>query len=423
MKAANQTFSLLVLFTLLLSACGAMTTNVAKSSAGRNKNPAIAESELQTLVNGNNTFAIDLYHSLRAEDGNLILSPYSISLALSMAYAGARGETESQMTDTLHVMLGQNSHPAFNALDLGLNQRGKGDDKDHEPMQLRIANAVWAEQTETFLPEFLDTLAQNYGAGVRLADFVNNFEPARKEINAWVEDQTEDRIKDLLAEGTVSADTRMVLVNAIYFKADWLDQFEYESTYDADFHLLDGSTMQVPTMHNAVYVPYAEGDGWQAMDLPYAGETAAMTILLPAEGNFELFDSDLDNATLDAILAAMQPASVGVSLPKFTFTSDFLLADALSNLGMTDAFLPGIADFSGMNGKDDLFISDVIHKAFVAVDEEGTEAAAATAVIMDTASAAFPDFTFTADRPFIFLIRDTVSGQILFIGRVVNPAQ
>ena len=423
MKAANQTFSLLVLFTLLLSACGAMTTNVAKSSAGRNKNPAIAESELQTLVDGNNAFAIDLYHSLRAEDGNLILSPYSISLALSMAYAGARGETESQMTDTLHFMLGQNSHPAFNALDLGLNQRGKGDDKDHEPMQLRIANAVWAEQTETFLPEFLDTLAQNYGAGVRLADFVNNFEPARKEINAWVEDQTEDRIKDLLAEGTVSADTRMVLVNAIYFKADWLDQFEYESTYDADFHLLDGSTLQVPTMHNAVYVPYAEGDGWQAMDLPYAGDTAAMTILLPAEGNFESFDSDLDNATLDAILAAMQPASVGVSLPKFTFTSDFLLADALSNLGMTDAFRPGIADFSGINGKDDLFISDVIHKAFVAVDEEGTEAAAATAVIMDTASAAFPDFTFTADRPFIFLIRDTVSGQILFMGRVVNPAQ
>lgn len=423
MKTVNRSLSLLILFAVLLSACNGLSSNVAQSSVRRDTKPSIPESDVQTLVDGNNAFALDLYRTLRAEDGNLILSPYSISLALAMTYAGARGETESQMADVLHFSLGQNSHPAFNALDLGLTQRGKGSDKDQEPMKLRIANAVWVEQTETFLPDFLDTLALNYGAGVRLSDFINSFEPARKEINAWVEDQTEDRIKDLIPEGSLNTDTRMVLVNAIYFKADWLQQFEHESTYDADFHLLDGSTVQVPTMHNDPFIPYAEGDGWQAVELPYAGDTAAMTILLPAEGNFEQFDSTLDSAKFDSILAAMQPASVGLSLPKFSFTRDFGLAGTLSGLGMTDAFTPGLADFSGMNGKDDLFISDVIHKAFVAVDEEGTEAAAATAVIMETASAAFPDVTFTTDRPFIFIIRDTVSGQILFIGRVVNPAQ
>lgn len=423
MKTVNRVFSSLILFALLLSACGGTSVNVAQSSVRRDTKPAISESDVQTLVAGNNAFALDLYHSLRAEDGNLILSPYSISLALAMTYTGAGGETESQMADTLHFSLGQNSHIAFNALDLGLSQRGKSKDKDQEPMQLRIANAVWAEQTQTFLPDFLDTLARNYGAGVRLSDFINNFEPARKEINKWVEDQTEDRIKDLLAEGTVTADTRMVLVNAIYFKADWLQQFEKESTGDGDFHLLDGMTVQVPTMHNEVYVPYAQGDVWQAIDLPYAGDTAAMTILLPAAGNFESFDSNLDSATLDSILAAMQPASVNLALPKFSFTRDFGLADKLADLGMPDAFDPDLADFSGMTGERDLFISDVIHKAFVAVDEEGTEAAAATTVIMETASAHIADVTFNADRPFIFIIRDKVSGQILFIGRVVNPAQ
>ena len=422
MKTANLILSLLILLSLVLSACApSSSANVAQSNLKRETKPSVPESDVQTLVAGNNAFALDLYRSLRAEDGNLILSPYSISLALAMTYAGARGDTESQMADVLHFPLGQNSHPAFNVLDLALSMRGESKDKDQEPMQLRIANAVWAEQTYPFQQDFLDTLALNYGAGVRLSDFINQFEPARKQINNWVEDQTEDKIKDLLAEGTVNADTRLVLVNAIYFRADWLQQFEEASTYDADFHLLDGSIVKAPTMHNDPFISYAQGDGWQAVELPYAGDTAAMTILLPAEGNFEAFDSSLDSATLDSILAAMQPTSVGLSLPKFSFTRDFGLADQLAGLGMSDAFDPDLADFSGMTGKRDLFISDVIHKAFVAVDEEGTEAAAATAVIMETASAHLADVAFNADRPFIFIIRDTVSGQILFIGRVVNP--
>ena len=413
----------LVAFTLLLSACGSnASVSVAQSNLKRDSAPAVTESETQDLADGNNAFALDLYRQLSHEDGNLIYSPFSISLALAMTYAGARGETEAQMADALHFR-GQDVHAAFNALDLELAKQGKGGGKDQEPLQLNIANAVWAEQTYPFLQEFLDTVAVNYGAVINLADFINNFEPVRKEINGWVEDQTKDKIKNLLAQGVLNADTRMVLVNAIYFKADWLTQFDANDTHDAPFHLLDGSETQVKMMSNGLHgIPYASDDGYQAVELPYAGGTAAMTLLVPDEGRFAAFESTLDAAKLDAILNELQPATVQLSLPKFTFESQFSLPDQLAALGMTDAFDPDRADFSGMTGNRDLFISDVIHKAFVAVDEKGTEAAAATAVIMELAMALPAGNVLTIDRPFIFLIRDTVSGQILFVGRVVNPA-
>ncbi len=417
-------FILLTALAVLLAACApSPAANVAQSILKRETHPNVPESGVNALVNGNNAFALDLYRSLRSSDGNLILSPFSVSLALAMTYAGARGETESQMADALHFS-GQDVHPAFNALDLDLAQRGQSADKDQEPMQLNIANAVWAEQTYPFLQEFLDTIALNYGAGIRLADFIGQYDAVRKEINRWVEDQTKDKIKNLLAEGTLNPRTRMVLVNAIYFKADWLTQFDPNDTYDAPFHLLDGSEAQVKMMSNGLYgIPYVSGDGFQAVELPYAGETAAMTILVPDAGNFVAFEAELDAAKLNEILNAMQPASIQLGLPKFQFESQFSLPAQLSALGMTDAFNPDLADFSGMTGNRDLFISDVIHKAFVAVDEEGTEAAAATAVIMELAMAPMFEKTLTIDRPFIFLIRDTVSGQILFMGRVVNPSR
>lgn len=417
-------FILLTALAVLLSACGpSAPAKVAQSSLQREKNPSASESDIAALVDGNNAFALDLYRQLSSQDGNIIYSPFSISLALAMTYAGARGETEAQMADTLHFR-GQDVHAAFNALDLELAKQGKGGSKDQEPLQLNIANAVWAEQTHPFLQEFLDTVAVNYGAGIRLADFIGQYESVRKEINKWVEDQTKDKIRNLLAEGTLNPRTRMVLVNAIYFKADWLTKFDPNDTRDAPFRLLDGSETQVKMMSNGLHgIPYAAGDGWQAVELPYAGGTAAMTILVPDEGRFSEFESALDEAKLDEILNALQPASVQLSLPKFTFESQFSLPDQLSTLGMSDAFNPDLADFSGMTGNRDLFISDVIHKAFVAVDEEGTEAAAATAVIMELAMAPMFETVLTIDRPFIFLIRDTVSGQILFMGRVLNPAQ
>lgn len=417
-------FFLLTALALLLSACApAPAANMAQSSLQRETNPNVDAARVGDLVRGNNAFALDLYRSLRSSDGNLILSPYSISLALAMTYAGARGETEAQMERVLRFG-GQDVHPAFNALDLELAQRSQSADKEHIPLQLNIANAVWAEQTHPFLQDFLDTVARNYGAGIRLADFIGQYETVRKEINRWVEDRTKDKIKDLLPPGVLNSDTRMVLVNAIYFKADWLTQFDPNDTHDAPFHLLDGSETQVKMMSGQLNgIPYVRGDGYQAVELPYAGQTAAMTIIIPDEGRFAEFESALDAAKLSEILSAMQPVSIELGLPKFTFESQFSLPGHLAALGMPDAFDPNRADFSGMTGSRDLYISDVIHKAFVAVDEKGTEAAAATAVIMQLAMAPLSDITLTIDRPFIFFIRDTASGQILFMGRVLNPAQ
>ncbi len=427
MKKVYTFLSCVLILSTLLAACSNTAVQVVKSNSNREKNPSVTDGNLQTLVDGNNTFALDMYQALHSESGNLILSPYSMSLALAMTYAGARGDTESQMAEVLHFTQGQEpTHSAFNALDLKLESNPINLDKDQEPLKINIANAVWAEQTYSFLPEFLDTIAVNYGAGIHLADFINNFNPERVGINDWVSEQTEDKINNLLPDGSVNASTRMVLVNAIYFKADWLSKFDADSTYDSVFHLLDGTEITTPTMHNSIYgVPYMEGNGVQAIELSYAGETAAMDIILPDEGDFETFEASFNKDVYDEIINGMQPSGpVQLSLPKFEFTKDFGLAGVLSNMGMADAFDRGAADFSGMTGNKDLFISDVIHKAFVAVDEEGTEAAAATAVIMELAGAAQPpDAQFVVDRPFIFVIRDTVSGQVLFIGRVLNPAE
>jgi len=409
---------------LLLSACApSASASIAQSNLKRVTAPDAPPDQIQALVENNNTFAFDLYRSLQAQDGNLIYSPYSISLALAMTYAGARGETESQMAQTLHFLPQDGLHPAFNALDLQLAERGKAASDGETPLQLNIANAVWAEQTYPFLQSFLDTIALNYGAGTRLADFINQHEVVRKEINDWVSDQTEEKIKDLIPEGVLDQDTRMALVNAIYFKADWLSPFEAESTRDASFHLLDGSEVTVPMMYNDTFIPYATGDGWQAIELAYQGETAAMDIIIPDQGRFEEIESSLDYESVSAILNSLQPASVSLGLPKFRYESEFGLADQLKTLGMNDAFDPDLANFTGMSERDDLYISAVIHKAFVAVDEKGTEAAAATAVIIDVTSAQISELTLTVDRPFIFLIRDIPTGQILFIGRVLNPVQ
>ncbi|HET9588028.1 MAG TPA: serpin family protein, partial [Anaerolineales bacterium] len=414
----------LIALSLLLSACGpSPSASIARSDLQRVMEPDAPPDDVQALVDNNNSFAFDLYRSLRAQDGNLIYSPYSISLALAMTYAGARGETESQMVEVLHFLSQDQLHPAFNALDLQLAERSQAQSDEQTPLQLNIANAVWAEQTYPFLQSFLDTIALNYGAGVRLADFINQYEAARSEINDWVSDQTEGKIEDLIPEGVLTTDTRMALVNAIYFKGDWLRPFDADSTQDASFRLLDGSEVTVPMMNQDAFIPYIKGDGWQAIELAYEGETAAMDIIVPDEGRFEEVESSLDGDAVSMILGSLQPTSVTLALPKFEFESEFSLADQLKALGMTDAFDPDRANFSGMSERNDLFISEVVHKAFVAVDEKGTEAAAATAVIVGVTSAPAFEVTLTIDRPFIFLIRDIPTGQILFVGRVLNPGQ
>jgi serpin B len=397
----------------------------ARSDKERVTSPDVAASDLADLVSGNSAFAFDLYQFLREEkaDDNLFYSPYSISLALAMTYAGARGETERQMADTLHFALPQERlHPAFNGLDLELARRGEGAaGKDGEGFRLNIVNAIWGQDGYEFLSEFLDTLAENYGAGLRLLDFAKAPEESRVTINDWVSEQTEGRIEDLIPQGVINELTRLVLTNAIYFNAAWAEPFEENLTEDGPFHLLDGGEVTVPMMRQTASFGYARGEGYQAVELPYDGRELAMVILLPDAGAFEPFEGALDAGQVDAILKGLAYREVALTMPKFEIESDFSLAEALIAMGMPDAFSMD-ADFSGMDGTYDLFIRDVVHKAFVSVDEAGTEAAAATAVVMEL-KAAMPEepVEVTVDRPFLFLIRDIETGTVLFVGRVVDP--
>ncbi len=415
---------MLVVVPLCLTSCvQAVAGEIVQSEKPRVTSPEVTETDLKPLVEGNSAFAFNLYQALREEDGNLFYSPYSISLALAMTYAGARGETEQQMADALHFTLSQNRlHPAFNSLDIELGKRGEGaEGKDDEGFRLHIVNAIWGQKGYHFLPTFLDVLAENYGAGLRPLDFASAPEESRLIINNWVSDQTEGRIEDLIPQGLIDILTRLVLTNAIYFNAAWQYPFNEAITSDSQFYRLDGGEVTVPMMRQTESFDYTEDDNYQAVELPYDGGELSMVILLPRAGQFEAFEESLNAEQVNAIVNALDQRQVALAMPKFEFDSAFKLKEALMAMGMPIAFTEG-ADFSGMTGGRDLFISAVVHKAFVSVDEAGTEAAAATAVIMKVTALPGTPVEFTANRPFIFLIRDIETGSILFIGRVLNPA-
>jgi serpin B len=394
-----------------------------KSDKERITSPDVSSSEQALLVEGNSAFAFKLYQELKEKEGNLFYSPYSISLALAMTYAGARGETAQQMADTLQFILEQERlHPAFNWLDAELAKRGEGAaGKDGEGFRLNIVNAIWGQKDYEFLTDFLDVLAENYGAGLRILDFITETEASRLAINKWVSDQTEGRIKDLIPPGAIDALTRLVLTNAIYFNAAWEYPFDEDMTADGPFYLLDGEQITVPMMKQTESFGYAKGEGYQAVELLYDGCELSMVILLPEAGQFEAFEEGLQAQQVCDIISDLQSTLVTLTMPRFEFDSDFSLKDTLAGMGMPIAFSGG-ADFSGMTGNPELAISDVVHKAFVAVDEAGTEAAAATAVIVGKTSVpGEPPVEVTIDRPFIFLIRDIETGAIFFVGRVLNP--
>jgi len=394
------------------------------SSKARLTAPTSNEKDLQKLVEGNNLFAFDLYQSIREKEGNLFYSPYSISLALAMTYAGARGETASQMADTQEFNLPQEQlHPAFNQLDLILHSRGENvEDNEEGGFALNVVNSLWGQDGYAFLPVFLDSLAENYGAGLRLLDFANAAEASRQLINDWVMEQTNGRIKDLIPTGVINALTRLVLVNAIYFNAAWASPFEAELTQPGEFSLLDGSLVNVPMMNQTEMFGYTRGKDYQAVELPYQGHEMSMVVLHPDLGKYEDFESSLDAERLEVILAEMTTANLDLSIPKFEYDTDLPLAEVLQAMGMVDAFQAGQADYSGMDGTYELFLQDVLHKAFVSVDEAGTEAAAVTAVIVGLTSMPTETVMVKINSPFIFLIRDTQTGSILFLGRVLNPA-
>jgi serpin B len=394
-----------------------------QSSLTRISNPQVSNSDQQALVSGNSTFAVNLLQFLNSQSGNLIFSPFSISEALAMTYAGARGETEQQMASALHFTLPQNNlHSAFNALDQKLNGLSTGQSGSDQNFQLNIVNSIWGQKGFTFLPAFLDILSQNYGAGVRLLDFENATEPSRQEINNWVSDQTQQKIQDLLPEGSVLPTTRMVLTNAVYFKAEWEYPFQAGNTQNRPFTLADATQVDVPTMHEAAGFGYAESGGVQVVDLPYANSNMSMVIFLPENGSLDSFVNSLTTEKITDLLNSLSTTQeVSLDLPKFKFDASFNLNDALSTLGMPDAFTSGKADFSGMDGKKDLLIQGVLHKAFIAVDEQGTEAAAATGVVVGLAAIPVNQVTVKVDHPFLFMIVDHDTGTVLFLGRVVDP--
>ena len=382
--------------------------------------------EVKSIVEANNKFAIELFTKLRDREGNLFFSPYSISTALAMTYAGAQGQTEEQMAKTLHFPITvspgkeqdrQKFASAFGKIVKELNARA-----DKGNYQLTVANALWGQKGYGFLEEFLKLVKSNYDGRLNEVDFVKATESARKTINTWVEKKTNNKIKNLIAKGVLDSMTRLVLTNAIYFKGNWQSQFKEDRTRPAPW-LGYGEKVELPMMNQKGEFGYMETEDFQALELPYVDNELSMIILLPREiDGLSKFEQALTLDNFSQWLEKLSKREVIVSIPKFKMTSQFSLASVLKSMGMTDAFNPAKADFSGMNGKKDLVISAVIHKAYVDVNEEGTEAAAATAVTMRLTSIGPNQISvFRADHPFLFLIRDNHSGSILFIGRVTNP--
>jgi serpin B len=373
--------------------------------------------DASAVVEGNNTFALDLYRELATDKGNLFFSPYSISTALCMTYAGARGHTAEQMAATMHFGVPPDFlHPAFGSLINEINGAGRP-----RKYQLHTANRLWGQKDYGFLPKFFKVTETNYGAGLKEVDFIGAREQARKAINAWVEEQTRNKIKELIKPGILTVDTRLVLTNAISFKAAWLQPFSKKSTATGDFHVSADKKVKVPLMHGGVRTSYFKGDGFEALNLPYESNYLSMVIFLPKAGGLADFEKRLTAANVRGWLRKLSPHKVAVTLPKFKVTAEFMLNDVLSRMGMPLAFDARKADFSGMTTRHKLYISHVIHKTFVDVNEKGTEAVGSTAVAVSLGGKP-PPATFRADRPFVFLIRDNRTGTILFTGRLVDPS-
>ncbi|MCL2641570.1 MAG: serpin family protein [Phycisphaerales bacterium] len=376
-------------------------------------------------------FAVDLYGRLAEEQGagNLFFSPVSVSTALAMTYVGARGETAEQMGKVLRVQGDAEKVGSFFGGMMGKLNRspeveapGPREVVKRSAYQLFLANALWGQQSEPFRPEFVGFVEKHFGAGLNSVDFAGRTEEARVTINDWVAKRTEDRIKDLIGPNVLGRDTRLVLTNAIYFKSDWQSRFTKALTKEGEFRFTPNrSWKNVPLMQQTGFFAYGEDEDLQVLEMPYLGHALSMVVVLPREVGFEGVKLTVEN--LKRWQKELQPTNVAVTFPRFTFSSSFSLKKTLPAMGMVDAFDGEKADFSGMTTGGRLAISDVIHKAFVAVDEEGTEAAAATAVMMSRTAAPMREpKVFRADRPFIFLIRHNATKEILFMGRVSRPS-
>jgi serpin B len=395
----------------------------ARSSESRDVIPA-SDSRVAEQAKSINQFASRMYKQLVEENKNLFFSPYSITAALGMTDGGAAGETDKQIRNALQVTLtGEDFHAALNGLDRSLAAHSE----ETENLELNVVNSIWQQNSLLIKDTYLDLLARHYDAGVNLLDFRKDPDSCRIIINDWVSEQTKSRINDLLPPGSISTLTDLVLTNAIYFMADWLYSFNSEKTDNQEFQLLDGEKVLVPTMKlegengGEIKLLYTEAENVRVLELPYKGGRIAMDFILPDSGMFSDFESNFSAEDITGLLDKLNPTVLPpIRIPKFQFTTEPMsLTNAFKSLGMTAPF--SNADFSGISDKYNLVISDIIHKAFIKVDEKGTEAAAATAIILgrDTTASSYP--IFVADRPFIYLIRDTQTKAILFMGRVMDP--
>jgi len=408
---------------LLLSSVIACMVSLPIANSAQTPSPVPSDSA--AVVDGNNAFAVELYNHLKSHSGNLFFSPVSVSTALAMAYAGARGDTAAEMEKTLHFTLPpERLHPAMGALLNDLNAT-------HNGYQLRVANALWAQQGYVFRSDFLKLTQSDYGAGFYPVDFAGATEKARLTINQWTAQKTEDKITDLLRPGILIPTTKLVLTNAIYFKSDWQAKFDPEANREEDFHLAPAHAVKALLMNRAGGYHYFNGGAFQILDIPYRSGESSMIVLLPNDKDgLPALEQSLTPSNLRQWLSQLKPVPrVLVTIPKFKTTEQFELQGTLGAMGMHKAFHGTDADFSGMTDKREFSISAVIHKAFIDVTEEGTEAAAATAVMMMEMAVRPPDrslappIIFRADHPFVFLIRDNRSGSILFMGRVTDPTK
>lgn len=440
----DNTSDMVVRFTLILLVVGALLVACSPTSTDtpptdpavnvgtlvqssmERADPQVDEAILRQVGSAYNAFAFDFYQQARqGSNENLIFSPYSISTAFAMVYVGARNTTEAEMAQGFHYDMAQDElHVALNRLSQDLTAEG-GEEGE---FQLSIANAVWTQQGYEFNPSYLDVLAAQYGAGVRVEDFKSEDGRAAavQNVNGWVSAATREKIKEIVDERTFTENTRLVLANAIYFYADWLSPFKSESTRPMPFIANDGSSNDVDMMVQLLVAPYAEGDGSQAVALPYQGGRVRMVAIRPADDTFGDFEANLTAAQFEEITAALEESEVVVFLPKFDYETTLPdLPEMLKPMGVNQLFEEGDADLSGIEPKRELYVTKAIHKATITVDEEGTEAAAVTVIVSDVAGAAPPDDqpepkVITFDHSFFYVIQDEVTGTILFVGRVVK---
>ena len=423
---------LLALVALLAVACGdedgpepgdsSTPTRLVMSEAPRRASEPAA---IGSVGDASEAFAVDLYLALAEGDGNVVFSPYSAAVALAMARAGAVGQTADEMDAVLHAEIAGDLNAGFNAIDQALatvpGEYVIGLPED-EPvvLELSTANQLWGQEGFAFRSEFLDVLAADYGAGMRLVDYVRETEGARQTINGWVSDQTGERIPELLPEGVLNVDTRLVLTNAIYLNAPWQYPFMEGATENGRFTTLRGDEVVVSMMRLNEDLAYASGDGYESVALPYAGDQLSMLVVVPDEGSFDFVEGRIGDVVGEIDGSTSHP-QVRLEFPRFEFRTQAALKSILAELGMPTAFTEA-ADFSGMTDEATLLIQDVIHEAFISVDEEGTEAAAATAVVMAATSMPLEQVELAVDRPFLFLIRHDATGAVLFMGRVADPS-